>query len=358
MKQANDKWIIKQNVPDEVYTDREIFLDYFHDAALEAAHRRTTSTVLLGQRRMGKTEIFRRVVNRLFFGQDPEDPHAVVPVYHSFPDGETTEKTFGKDYLENFLRYYIAFHTRDFKLVRKPYTGKALVSILEKSASVIPKETVDWLKITHESIENGNSVLPHRDALEVPRQIADDDDITIAVFLDEFQNTRLPQYNFDITGFMQQAVESPNCPHFVTGSAMSILGREIIGRGSLFGRFRAKEIESMQHYDGKELALKAASHYKAEISGLMAPMISNRCGGNPFYITALIKQSAEMTKAISDEQSLNDILAVDITSGFIWGELNDQVTRWIDRINDQNITKWILYLSAMDENENQDEKKA
>ncbi|MDM8525957.1 hypothetical protein QUF80_21495 [Desulfococcaceae bacterium HSG8] len=41
-----------------------------------------------------------------------------------------------------------------------------------------------------------------------------------------------------------------------------------------------------------------------------------------------------MGEVISDEDSLNNILAVDITSGFIWGELNDQVTRWIHRINE------------------------
>jgi hypothetical protein len=32
------------------------------------------STVLFGQRRMGKTEIFKRIVNRLFFEQDHRDP--------------------------------------------------------------------------------------------------------------------------------------------------------------------------------------------------------------------------------------------------------------------------------------------
>jgi hypothetical protein len=35
--------------------------------------------------------------------------------------------------------------------------------------------------------------------------------------------------------------------------------------------------------------------------------------------------------------------------------LVDQVNRWITRINDQNITKWVLYLSALDENT--DEKR-
>ena len=76
-----NQWAIKTLVPEEVYTDREHFLDYFYQTALKAQHRRSMSTVLLGQRRMGKTEIFKRVVNRLFFEQDHTDPNAVVPIY-------------------------------------------------------------------------------------------------------------------------------------------------------------------------------------------------------------------------------------------------------------------------------------
>ncbi|MCP4104402.1 MAG: hypothetical protein GY749_02525, partial [Desulfobacteraceae bacterium] len=173
---------------------------------------------------------------------------------------------------------------------------------------------------------------------------------TIVMFLDEFQNTRMPQYKFSIAGFMQEAVESPTCPHFVTGSAMSILSREIIGRGALFGRFDGEEIRAMSEYYGAELALKASRYYKTEISEIMAPVTAERCGGNPFYITAVVRQAAKQRKKIADEESLNRIMAVDITSGFIWGELNDQVTRWIARINGHRITKWILYLSALDEN--------
>ena len=70
-RKNNTPWVVKSSVPEEVYTDRTEFLEYFYHEALEAAHRRTIFTVLLGQRRMGKTDIFKRVVNRLFFEQDP-----------------------------------------------------------------------------------------------------------------------------------------------------------------------------------------------------------------------------------------------------------------------------------------------
>ncbi|QTA81140.1 NTP hydrolase p-loop-containing [Desulfonema limicola] len=344
-------WVIKTLVPEEVYTDREEFLEYFYNAALEGAHRRTMSTVLLGQRRMGKTEIFKRVVNRLFFEQDPKCPDAVVPVYFSFPDAHIDEKSFALKYLENFMKYYIGFYTGQPELITDKSGGKILINRLKDSRNLYPfTRTFDLLFTWHEMIEMPDCVLPQQTALEAPRTVSDIDDTTIAVFLDEFQNTRLPQYNFDIVGFMQEAVESPTCPHFVTGSAMSILAREIIGRGALFGRFDGMDIEAMTGYWGTKLALKSAGYRRAEISELIAPVISDRCGGNPFYINAVIRQAAKQKTAVTDENSLNKILAVDITSGFIWGELNDQVTKWISRINEYNITKWILYLSALDEN--------
>ncbi len=182
------KWAVRTIVPEEVYTDRAEFLDFFYEAALNAAERKTMSTVLLGQRRMGKTEIFKRVVNRLFYEQDHED------------------------------------------------------------------------------------------------------------------------------------------------------------------------IKAMTGYFGAELARRAAGYQGAEIPDVMAPVIADRCGGNPFYINAVVQQAAQSRTPIADEESLNKILAVDLSSGFIWGELNDQVTQWFRRINEHGITKWILYLSALDENTDPDKR--
>jgi len=150
---------------------------------------------------------------------------------------------------------------------------------------------------------------------------------------------------------MQEAVESPTCPHFVTGSAMSILAKEILGRGALFGRFDSDPIEPLTEYWGSELARRSASYYNAKLDELTAPVVSNRCGGNPFYITAVIRQAAKQRKSIKNEETLNKLLAVDLSSGFIWAELNDQVMRWIERINGYGVTKWVLYLTALEESD-------
>ena len=131
-------WITPQLVPDEVFTDREEFLDYFYQASLKAATRRTKSMVLMGQRRMGKTEILRRVVNRLFTDQDPTDPLSVVPVYYSFEDKEIDPSTFAISYLENFARHYVGFYLQHPEIIIDRPAGNELMDLLESAQSTHP----------------------------------------------------------------------------------------------------------------------------------------------------------------------------------------------------------------------------
>ncbi len=353
VKGANSPWAIPPLVPKEVYTDREEHLEYFYNAAMAAIGRRTMSTVLLGQRRMGKTEIFKRVVNRLFFEQDHRDSNAVVPVYYSFKDEPLDRWEFAIGYVENFLRWYAAFRLRNPEILSPRSVRRNELPELIRSRLDVPVGLSGALNLMR-FLQDKDVTLPENEAVILPRGVSDWDESTICMFLDEFQNTRLPQYSFSIVGFMQEAVESPTCPHFVTGSAMSILAREILGRGSLFGRFRSNPIEPLTGYWGAELAINAARYHMADIEDEMAPVVADRCGGNPFYITAVIQQAAEQRKPIVSEEVLNEILAVDLSSGFIWAELNDQVNRWIERMNEYGITKWVLYLSALEEGDRLD----
>ncbi len=341
------EWVIRQEVPDEVYTDRQEFIERFMKDAYEAIARRTMSIVLLGQRRMGKTEIFKRVVNRLFFEQDHNDPKAVVPVYFSFPEEKLDRWEFSIRYVENFIRWYAAFRMRNPEIISKSTVSRHELPGFVRANMTVPKTFNGALNFL-QWLQDKDVTIPEQDALYIPREVSDRDNSTIAMFLDEFQNTCLPQYDFRVTGFMQEAVESNTCPHFVTGSAIGIL-TDILGRGALFGRFMSEPIEALTDYYGEELALRSAKYYGAEVAEEMAPVVSERCGGNPFYISAVIRQTARQGNVLNSEEILNEMLAIDLSSGFIWGELNDQVTRWTARLNEYGITKWILYLAALEE---------
>jgi len=344
------QWAVKPLVPEENYTDRQEFLNYFYQAALKAITRRTRSTVLLGQRRMGKTEIFKRVVNRLFFEQDHRDPKAVVPIFFTFPDEVISREHFALKYVENVVRWYTAFRLREPGILSAPRKSRELAEYVEQIHGISASFKQRALSLLI-AIDEGGVNLPEEKALYLPREISDWDDSTIVMFLDEFQNTHLPEYQFRVVGFMQEAVESPTCPHFVTGSAMSILVQDILGRGALFGRFSHQPIEGLTDYWGAELARRAARYFRVNLPEVMTPVVAERCGGNPFYITSVVQQAAEHDNAITNEESLNEMLAVDLSSGFIWAELHDQVSRWISKVNEYGITKWCLYLAALEEEE-------
>lgn len=68
------------------YGLKEEHPEYFYPAALKAIARRRMSTVMLGRRRMGKTGIFKCVVNRLFFEQEQQSVFAAPPEPHHLPE--------------------------------------------------------------------------------------------------------------------------------------------------------------------------------------------------------------------------------------------------------------------------------
>jgi len=346
---TSQQWAVRPLTPEEIYTDRQEHLDYFYKAALSATERRSMSSVMLGHRRMGKTEIFKRVVNRLFWEQDHRDPQAAVPVFFTFPDEVLSRKEFALSYVENFIRWYAAFRLRDISVFSEPKYRHELFDSLNQRMEITKTFYIAFDLLS--AIERDGATLPDKQALYLPREISDLQDSTIVMFLDEFQNTHLPEYQFRVVGFMQEAVESPTCPHFVTGSAMSILVQDILGRGALFGRFSHDPIEGLTEYWGAELALRTARYYRTDLPELMAPVIAKRCGGNPFYITSIIRQAARQGKDIRDEDALSEMLAMDISSGFIWAELHDQVSRWIAKVNEYGITKWVLYLASCEKEE-------
>ncbi|ETR71087.1 MAG: hypothetical protein OMM_02757 [Candidatus Magnetoglobus multicellularis str. Araruama] len=329
-----------------VFFCRDEFIAYFYSEALKAATRRSRSIVLLGQRRMGKTEIFKRVVNRLFFEQDHKDPNAVIPVYYKFPDVVTDPWKFATEYVENFIKWYTAFKMRKPDIFEDSFTDlNTLFDYVKSNIEMTPsfKRSFNLFK----SFQDKSIVYPEKAALNLPRTISDRDDSTIVMFLDEIQNLHLPQHDFRVVGYMQDAVESPTCPHYVTGSAMSILFK-ILGTGSLYGRFKDKPIKQFTDYYGAELVRKSSKYNQTKIPETMTPVISERCGGNPFYINSVVEQSVEQGLELTSEETINKILAIDLSAGFIYAELRDQVIKWIKRLNDQNITKWILYLSALE----------
>ena len=56
------QYVFAPSCPEELFTDREEELERLYRMGVNAALRRTYGTALIGLRRLGKTELFKRVV--------------------------------------------------------------------------------------------------------------------------------------------------------------------------------------------------------------------------------------------------------------------------------------------------------
>jgi hypothetical protein len=345
-RQPLPPWAVRPITPEEVYTDRAEPLEYLYQYALKAITRRAMSTVLLGQRRMGKTEIFKRVVNRLFFEQEnyADMYNSVVPVYFCFEDKPTDPWQFAQKYTENFVRWYAAFRLRNPDLLSEKTCGiEALAGLMKDKLpqSMGLQGMLNLLTFLSEKKVTD----PESSALTLPRWVSDRDDSTVVMFLDEFQNVRLSDFGDSISCHTRYAAESPTCPHFL-GVDTAIPGLDT--SGTLRGRFCYETIEGLTGYMGAELAINSARYHHADMPEDMAPALGALCIGNPFYITAVIQQSVVQKKPLATEENINEILCFDLCSGFIWEELNKQAETCIKRFSEQPLARWVLYLAAVE----------
>ena len=170
-------------------------------------------------------------------------------------------------------------------------------------------------------------------AFEAPRTVADALERPIVIFLDEFERI-LWVRNRDgsdpnALGKYQVAVESWRCPHIITGSAMTLILRDIIGAGPLYGRFRTRYIRGLHPVYGAELAQKVAASDEVPISEEMAAHLAERTGGNPFYIKAIVDQAAQLGVRLDGPGELNQAIATDLIRGAIYSELWQQVMHFV-----------------------------
>jgi hypothetical protein len=169
------------------------------------------------------------------------------------------------------------------------------------------------------------------------------------MMVDEFQHV-IEIRNADgidpnVLGKHQPAVESRWCPHLVSGSAVTLLTKDIIGRGSLFGRFRPRYIRGLEGYYAVELCHRLSRYYEVPVTDEMAAELYRRTGGNPFYLDCLFHGAAEMKESLTSFDRVSRMVALELTQGTIWSEFYRQLNYYFRTINEYGITKNIFYFA-------------
>ena len=335
------RYIFTPACPEELFTDREDEMAVLWQLGADAALYRTTSTALIGLRRLGKTELFKRVHSKLFFEQ-----WRTVPIYFSYQGQNLTGGPLAESYLREFFRQYFAFSTRkDLSFLREGLNS--LLNFAEMAGPPFSDQIIPRFRNAQREGDEGEMLSA---AYETPRIVADEIGLPIVVFVDEFERI-LEVRNRDgsdpgALGKYQVAVESWQCPHIITGSAMTLILRDIIGAGPLYGRFRVRYVRGLHSVYAAELAQKVAAADRIPISEEMAAHLAERTGGNPFYIKAIVDQAAQLGVRLDGPGELNQAIATDLIRGAIYSELWQQVMHFVMGENQYGVRSELITFLA------------
>ncbi|MCP4057796.1 MAG: hypothetical protein GY738_10865, partial [Pseudoalteromonas sp.] len=302
--------------------------------------RRSKSMAILSRRKKGKTALLQRFFNILFTRGGPQ----LIPFYYRIPEDVQTKSDFTATFYRRVLTQYFAFITRKPEWLATIHT----MDQLRELAASDPLIVDDIHKMEDLLTRTPTSAWPF--AQEVAHRISQWQDVRIVQILDEFQYmnkyvvadddpSRVELFCHSYMG----AAESKFSPQIVAGSYIGWL-TEILRH--LTARHRRWHLGSFTDAEALEAVYTYAAAWQVPITDETAPHIAEVCFNDPFYIAATIS-NLPAEKDLTTEDGVRDALTFEtaMDDGEIahtWGEY---LADAIERVNDQNAQRIVLYLA-------------
>ena len=346
MWQLDDYPLAEEIGDPELFVGREQEMNHLLDWAQRAKRLRSKSMGILARRKKGKTALLQRFFNVLFMKNDPQ----LIPFYYRIPEKRQAELDFTEMFYRRTLTQYFAFTTRTSDWVRTVLPMDALRELAASDRSIAE----DILAMEDMLARAPTSAWPF--AQEAAHRISQAKGVRILQILDEFQymnkyvaSATNPQKTELLCHSYMGAAESKYSPQIVAGSYIGWL-TEILRH--LTARYRDWRLEGLSDAEAVEAVYTYAYAYQVPVTDETAPYIAQVCDNDPFYIAATISNRPE-EKDLTTEQGVRDALTYETIAGKgdiarTWGEYLEAA---IDRVNDQNAHRMVLYLAKHDPEE-------
>ncbi|MCP4397036.1 MAG: hypothetical protein GY801_07020 [bacterium] len=357
-------WPVEEMLAYDEFTDRVELLRELENWVKNIQRMTAPGTALIAPRRMGKTVLLDRLVNRVFFQPD----NRVAPFYFKMKREKMILHEFLRWYARIFFRQYIAYCHQDpvlFKAEELPL--EELIDIPSKHQAVImAKESIQGF-LKHDAIYGHEGARNHWDAfIRVPEILGSHSGVRVAVIIDEFQDMKFYVYDtspdhfldmnakgllteqgaINLTATYDRQAQSRKAPMLVSGSAVTMIFRTVMG-GPLGGRFGFKYIRPLSIPDGAALLQDVIRYYapKLTIAPEHAVYASTQVGGHPYYLYCLaVSDSGD--KSFQDQLSIDRVIRYEIEQGKIYGFWQTHFQdnhRYINDDNDIGLGKKIIY---------------
>jgi hypothetical protein len=329
----------------QVFTGRKSELNYLLNWADGVKRKHNKSLAFLARRKKGKTALMQRFYNVLFTKNDP----MLIPFYYRIRESRTDKLELADEFYNSLLNQYAAFKTRNPSLIKKKQDYDALQKIFSYDEEIV--KDIAYMKDVLAK-ENAHKAWSH--AAYAGERISIIKNERIIQILDEFQY--LDKYVYEVNkgvtiktelcGTYHHVGSSKISPVIVTGSYIAWLLDIVL---KMTGRYRSIWLKNLPIEEGIEAVYNYARHLKIPITEEVAAYIATVTDGDAFYISAILN-SDYPKKDLTDAACVDDIILHETRTkegetGEIAGMWLEYLEAAIDKINDKNGKRIILYLA-------------
>jgi hypothetical protein len=337
----------------EEFTNRRQELVFLWDLAGQATRRQAPSYAIIARKGMGKTALLQEFHRQLFTSQKQ-----VVPFYVSFAEYkdkpgrvQLSLKQFISILFTNFAFQYGAFKSGKFSSPPElpPTVAKQKKFFDSLDDRLLEEEYLDHLH----ALETNEIHNAFHHAIDFAKTMALRRGEAGIVMIDEFQvltevyDEGLEQF-VDITAAFQKAAEARWCPMIVTGSAVSLVTKTVMG-GLLARRFGPYHLKPFDRQHTLEYAYKLARSRQITLSEKVAVEMYRLTGGNPYYIWCLFSSLGLADNDLSTLEKLEKLYTFETIDrdGKMRQFWDTHFAEFADKINDDKIGLQCLYQLAV-----------
>jgi anti-sigma regulatory factor (Ser/Thr protein kinase) len=309
---TNDRPPLLPLSPDAWFVGRRREIDQLVQIGEEAADARRHSTLLVGRRGVGKSEIIRRAYAELFWKQTH-----VVPICLTLTRESTDVVSFAQQWFATFVRQWIGFRRRDAALVADtamPFrralrlaheSGEAALVQLAENFEECRRDE-DWIALLRNSA--GASGL-----------VAQATGAPIFTMVDEFQridHLRVGDQAASLGGLFRSLLESHAAPHLIAGSSQRVIER-LLGADLLGRRVERLRIEPLPPRSTIRLWETACRRSGVACNLDLGLEVAEQTEGIPLYVLALVRAAASQAASLTTARALQGVYAHDVLGGDI-----------------------------------------
>jgi hypothetical protein len=327
----------------DLFTGRKRELDSLLKWVEKIKIKTSKSRAILSRRKTGKSALMQRLYNIVFAQNDQ-----VVPFYFEIWEQDQWIADFAKKFFFTFIGQYLAFKTRKVEYLEYCDNYEILIEAAKREGLEYISQYVEHFQYSEKSKYFDSLWHIARDA---PRTIAHRNDERVLQMVDEFQFINRHIFRdkacqdciSNLAGSYLHTAEYKTAPLLVSGSWVGWLMDNL--NKYLPGRFVFMSLKNMPQSEAIEMALNYSEIEHVPITYETACILADFTEGNPFYISSLF-QAGYPDKDFSTQEGILEVLDYETMDpdGSIRGTWMEYILSVIDRVNDINGKKLILYI--------------